>query len=144
MTHILRITIATTMAGLFAAASLSAQTPSPTVPGPSKVVGCVERADQVMPATAGTTVDSLSFVLINPPQSTGGTPGTPSGSTERTVTFRLDGDVNALNPHVGHKVEVTGVVQPAAATDASDPASPANAPTLKVETITLVAETCTP
>jgi hypothetical protein len=71
-----------------------------------------------------------------------GTSGT--GAVARGNSYRLDGDVDALNPHVGHKVEVTGTIQaPTAPTaDSVEPASPAAASRLKVDHIKMVSETC--
>jgi len=115
------------------------------------VIGCVERADQVSgPSTAGTTVDSLSFVLIHAmkvgaasqPDAVG-TKGTPAPEAGKGATYRLDASMAKLNPHVGHKVEITGSLQsaaPAAAT--TDPAAAANAPRLTVDTVKMMSETC--
>jgi hypothetical protein len=71
-----------------------------------------------------------------------GTSGT--NPVARGNSYRLDADIKTLNPHVGHKVEVTGTVEaPAAPTaEAADPSSPAAASRLKVDRIKMVAETC--
>lgn len=141
----------------FACASvlrLDAQTPagaqSRTSPGKISVTGCVERADQMSaPSAPGTTVDSLSFVLIHATKA--GAAGRPdavstTGTTrdaEKGSTYRLNADVSKLNPHVGHKVEVTGSLDAAPAVDASvDPTSAANAPKLTVDTVKMLSETC--
>ena len=104
------------------------------------ITGCVERADQVASptATVGTTVDSLTFVLRTPPPSeTAGTSGTrPAGDKG----YRLDGDVAKLNPHVGHKVEISGFVTEPAAT--SGAASSGEGPKVKVDSIKMLSETC--
>jgi hypothetical protein len=116
--------------------------------GEITLTGCVERADQVSAAvTAGTTVDSLSFVLMKATKGTAadaraaGTSGTPA-STEKGSMYRLDAEVATLNPHVGHKVEVTGtfVTPNAAAANTADPSSAANAP--KVNRVKMLSETC--
>ncbi|HZR22903.1 MAG TPA: hypothetical protein VFA59_04890 [Vicinamibacterales bacterium] len=111
------------------------------------VSGCVERADQLQSASATTTVDSLSFVLIKP---TVEKPIATSGSSEITADpksptsdrmYRLDAPVEQLNLHVGHKVEVTGTI----ADNATAPAgagSTTNAPRLKVESVKMVDATC--
>jgi len=114
------------------------------------VTGCVERADQIIPGgTPSNTVDSLTFVLIDPTGTAAdagrgavGTGGTmPSAKTPRI--YLLDGEISQLNPHVGHKVEMTGALAAAVpAGPKSDSVSAANAPTLKVEKIKMVAETC--
>jgi hypothetical protein len=136
-----------------AIAGLAAQTTSTATTGGSAptnagdkitISGCVERADQVAPpASAGTTADSLSFVLISTPPERVGTTGS-AGAENRGASmdkgYRLDAEVGKLTPHVGHKVEIAGtVVEPAAATGA---ASAANGPKVKVDSIKMVAETC--
>ena len=147
----------TAVAVCVAAAGLVAQTTSTATAGTSSahrsgskagdkitVSGCVERADQVASSTApGTTVDSLSFVLINTAPQTAGTSG-GAGAARREASmdkgYRLDADVAKLNPHVGHKVEITGrVVEPATTNGA---ASSANGPKVKVESIKMLSETC--
>jgi hypothetical protein len=146
----------TAVAVCMAIAGLAAQTTSTATTGGSAptnaskagdkitISGCVERADQVAPpASAGTTADSLSFVLISTPPERVGTTGS-AGAENRGASmdkgYRLDAEVGKLNPHVGHKVEIAGtVVEPAAATGA---ASAANGPKVKVDSIKMVAETC--
>jgi hypothetical protein len=138
---------------LVAAAALAMQTSSTQVE-PQRataaadrvtVTGCVERADQMQqPSTTGTTVDSLSFVLVKakdtnnePPTATGTTGATrTAGATESDPRlYRLDAAVEKLNPHVGHKVEITGTVSGATA-DVGTPAK------LKVEEVKMISSTC--
>src|SRR5206468_12728423 len=77
---------------------------------PTTVTGCVERADQLQSAGAETTtVDSQHFVLIRAQSSSGkataaATPKATTGSLG--PMYRLAGDAQKLNPHVGHKVEI--------------------------------------
>lgn len=131
-----------------AALALMAQTTAQQNPSPAKspdkitITGCVERADQMNAAgTLGTTLDSLHFVLINIPTETAGTSGTKAGATpSMDKGYRLDAEVDKLNPHVGHKVEITGYVDAAAATNAA--ASAVNGPMVKVQTIKMLSETC--
>jgi hypothetical protein len=134
--------------------ALQAQAPTSTetnrtIPGEITVTGCVERADQMSATgTAGTTVDSLSFVLIHAARGTAadlrvaGTSGTEADM--KGSTYRLDADISKLNPHVGHKVEVTGTLDAAATTTAgsTDPSSAGNAPKLKVDVVKMMSETC--
>jgi len=134
-----------------AAAALAAQTttatpqPQTSTKTPEKITitGCVERADQMASAgasTLGTTVDSLSFVLVDKPASgTAGTTGV-KGSASTDKGYRLDADVAKLNPHVGHKVEISGYVDEPAATNGA--ANSVNGPKVKVESIKMIAETC--
>jgi hypothetical protein len=133
-----------------AAAALAAQTTTATpqqqttaekkTPDKITITGCVERADQVQGAsTVGTTTDSMHFVLISIPTSEAvGTSGSSPASMDKG--YRLDGDEKQLNPHVGHKVEITGFVDEAAAT--SGAASAANGPMVKVQSVKMLAETC--
>jgi hypothetical protein len=139
--------------GLFAQTRSSA-TPTPppdqrssTEANHVTVTGCVERADQVQPAAATTTVDSLSFVLIKPkaekPTGTTGTTevGSDANGANSDRMYRLDASVDQLNPHVGHKVEITGTV----ADNMTAPAgagSSTNAPRLKVESVKMLEPTC--
>lgn len=106
------------------------------------ITGCVERADQMtQTGTLGTTVDSMSFVLINLPTGAVGTSGAAGASAAPSEKgYRLDADAAKLTPHVGHKVEISGFVdEPATTTGA---AASANGPKVKVESIKMIAETC--
>ena len=136
-----------------AAAAIAAQTTTATpqqqtsskTPEKITITGCVERADQMASpgaSTLGTTVDSLSFVLVDmPPSGTAGTSGVKGNTAASTDKgYRLDADVSKLNPHVGHKVEISGYVDEPAATNGS--ANSVNGPKVKVETIKMIAETC--
>jgi hypothetical protein len=111
------------------------------------VTGCVERADQMAGNAATTTVDSLTFVLIkSQPEKPTGTSGTSSrqsavDSPQSDRMYRLDGQQDELNPHVGHKVEISGTVAetptaPAGATSST------HAPRLKVESVKMLEPTC--
>jgi hypothetical protein len=136
------------------AVSLQAQAPTSAqtnraIPGEITVTGCVERADQMAAATtAGTAVDSLTFMLIHAEKGTAdevkaaGTSGAKDDA--RGTSYRLDADVPTLNPHVGHKVEVTGTLDAPAAPAAKsvEPPGPASAPRLKVDHVKMVSETC--
>ena len=135
------------------AIAVQAQAPSGreanrTTPGEITITGCVERADQVSaPVTAGTTVDSLSFVLIRATKGTAadaraaGTSGTQA-STEKDSMYRLDAEVSKLNAHVGHKVEVTGTLVAAIDSTVKSTDPSASAPRLKVDRVKMLSETC--
>ena len=144
---------------LLAAAGLAAQTSTTTSPRNTSatdrvtVTGCIERADQISQTGAlGTTLDSLDFVLIKTnagrtaaPTTPKGTSGTSAASADTTLAgrlYRLDGNAKTLNPHVGHKVELTGaIVQPGASQpDTSDPL--AGAPKMRVNAVKMLAPTC--
>ena len=150
-----------TRSGLFAvlacatAVTLSAQTP----PAPAEqsqpssgmqkkdsvtVTGCLERSkDSASPTGttgAGSTEmkDTTKFTLNNvTPASATGTAGT-SGSASTASSYRIDGDDAKLTPHVGHKVEITGTV------DSRSAGAGAGSPKLKVDSVKMVAASCTP
>jgi hypothetical protein len=121
-----------------------------TSPGAITVTGCVDRADQHSAAGATTTVDSLSFVLTHASRDGKAAASAPApaatndAKAESGSTYRLDGAIATLNPQVGHKVQVTGTIEASTAgtSGSTDPASPANAPRLKVESVKMLAETC--
>jgi hypothetical protein len=109
------------------------------------VSGCVERADQMQSAAATTTVDSLSFVLIKPtagkPIGTSGAVDVGSDAANSDRMYRLDAPIEQLNPHVGHKVEITGTVVDSATAPAGAGSS-TNAPRLKVDSVKMLDPTC--
>ena len=135
-----------------------------------RLVGCIERADQLMSAggnTLATTVDSLDFVLIRAQEASAssratGTSGTAPAATSAPETsgptasksaaalgemFRLDAATEMLNPHVGHRVEVVGTrnapaASAGAAAQTKEP-SLATAPLVRVQNVTMISETCT-
>jgi hypothetical protein len=112
------------------------------------MIGCVDRADQLNAANPGTTADSLSFVLTHASRDGKAASSTPTADTRASAVepgsiYRLDGTVAMINPHVGHKVQVSGTVEAIAGTSGgTDPASAANAPQLKVDSIKMLGETC--
>ena len=60
--------------------------------------------------------------------------------------YRLDGDTALITPHLNHQVRVVGTIQqsnasPTGAANAA-PGSTASGPTLKVDSVTMVAATC--
>jgi hypothetical protein len=132
-------------AAFVAQATTSAPQPQTPTKAPEKITitGCVERADQMAAAGAvGTTTDSLHFVLTSiptEPVATTGTKGASAPSMDKG--YRLDADVAKLNPHVGHKVEITGFVDEPA-TPTAGTATSVNGPMVKVQTIKMLSETC--
>jgi hypothetical protein len=73
-----------------------------------------------------------------------------SGSTSARATastYKLDADDSKLTAHVGHKVEVTGTVEGSGSTSAtasptSASASSTSEPTLKVQSVRMIASSC--
>jgi hypothetical protein len=126
------------------------------------LTGCIERADQI--AAAPAAADSQTFVLIKAESpvsaapgavGTTGTAATAGTSAPAGSTYRLDGDMAKIAPHVGHRVEITGSFeQPTGTTivgarpDPNNPGAPANplaasvAPRLKVDSIKMIADLC--
>jgi len=146
------------------AASLVAQgTPEQTSSSsksnaPVTVTGCLQRATEPG-GTAGTTGTSASragetkFILTNaaPGSSSGSTTGTAgSSAAAMSSQYRLDADDSKLSPHVGHKVEVTGTIDQASSSSGSTAnppssagsASSMSAPKLKVDSVRMIASTC--
>jgi len=115
------------------------------------VSGCVQRAPQSATTgtsgTAGAASSSTAtkFVLTNASMSTSGTAGTAGAAPPSTAVaseYRLDADDAKLTPHMGHKVEISGTVEPPTSSTQPPAASAANAPTLKVDNVKMVATTC--
>jgi hypothetical protein len=161
--------IASALAITVGTAGLLAQDPAQTQKSADQkkvtVLGCIERADQVMSReNLATTVDSLDFVLMKAdkpdaaqPTGTAGANAAPADKEKGFgIAYRLEGDIDTINPHVGHRVEVVGSVAAAApqggpgttgavGTAGRVPAGadvPADAPVLKVESVKMIASTC--
>jgi hypothetical protein len=126
------------------------QTPPSSSAKSITVSGCIQKAEQPTStsATAGATrgASEVKFLLTNAAMSATGTTGT-AGTTPPTTAvaseYRLDADDAKLTPHVGHKVEITGTVEPAAAVPPQAPAaSAANSPKLKVDNVKMIATAC--
>ena len=117
--------------------------------GKITVVGCVERADQVLSrASLGTTVDSLSFVLMKAEEGKASEqPQPPAVQQSEGKTYRLEGDADTIKRHVGHRVEITALKSPDSPVGTSgradaEPSSVAPPPVLKVESVKLLSSTC--
>jgi hypothetical protein len=133
--------------------------------------GCIQRnapANATTPGATGTAGSAAgAFVLVNATKSMGnagaapnaaapatGAAGRPSASPSSAAigpTYRLDAEDSKLSPHVGHKVEISGTVEEgssanaaAAPSAAASNASSANVPKLKVDSIKMMAASCTP
>src|SRR6516225_1818815 len=149
------------IAAVVCAASLgaAAQTPSQTTPTRSSsqsaakqvtVTGCVQRAS-ASPAgatgttgTAGASSSEPSFILTN--ASSGSSSSAAPGATGTSGTpssYRLEGDDAKLTPHIGHKVEITGELDSMPSSSApAGSSSSASAPKLKIDTVRMVAASC--
>jgi len=136
-------------------ASSSQRSSSQSAANQITVTGCVQQARQAPTGTTGSTTPSSSnetkFVLTNAAMGSGGssstpgaagTAGSPPSSTAVASEYRLDADDAKLTAHVGHKVEITGTVEPARSATQPPAASAANAPKLKVDNVKMIATTC--
>ena len=112
------------------------------------VTGCVQRAAEGAIGTTGTTGATVTkFILAKAslkPDQMAGTTGTTAAPPATAIAseYKLDTDESKLSAHVGHQVEVTGEIEPPSMSEQKPPASAANAPTLKVTTVKMVAATC--
>jgi hypothetical protein len=152
------------MAAAFACAtavSTAAQTPSPSASKTDDktvtVTGCLQDGSATpagSPATAGfilanATIGSGSMPSSSSTVGTTGTAGTAASA--RGTSYVLQGHDADLKSHVGHKIEVTGTIEPKSKASASpDPAAaapgaPASAMNdrLTVSSVKMIAAECT-
>lgn len=133
--------------GVAIVASVTAQEPASRapVPNPDKdkvvITGCLQRAAQLPVGTTGAIGDTdvSKFILMKAATPSDTQPGAA------TRTYRLDADDSLLTTHVGHKVEITGTLEPAAPSTrvTGDPAPPpAAASKLKVTSVKMIAAAC--
>jgi hypothetical protein len=114
------------------------------------VSGCIAKAEAAQAPTgtagaggAGAAAKEAKFVLNDAALATSGAAGTAGApATSIASNYKLDGDDAKLTPHVGHKVEITGTVAEPKGTTEAPAASAANAPTLKVDSVKMVAPSC--
>jgi len=140
------------------------QTQSSASPKSITVTGCVQKAPESPTGTTGAAAASSAseakFLLTNISMSPSGTTGTagstsPSASASASTAsqYRLDTDDAKLTPHIGHKVEISGTVEPTASASGSERSTPpseprsaagasSSAPKLKVDTVKMVASSC--
>ncbi len=131
--------------GVFGQAGAPPQQPASSSMKAVTIGGCIQKAADAPTGTSGSAAASTKFLLTKAamtPAGATGTAGSPTPSTAVASEYRLDWDEAKLTPHVGHKVEITGSVVAAPATTQPPAASAANAPTLRVESIKMVASTC--
>ena len=98
------------------------------------VEGCIQRSasGSATPGAAGTagSASDSAFTLTSVAK--------PAGSSSAAAvasSYRLDADSSKLNPHVGHKVEISGTIEGDAKVAS---------PKLKVDNVKMLAATCTP
>ena len=130
------------------------------------VTGCLERAGSSTGATGTTgtagSSSSAGFILQNATMGSSGSSSSPSGSSSSTpstgatgtsgahgTTYQLEGETSKLSPHVGHKVEITGAPEGAsssssATTNPPSASASAGMHKLRVESVRMIASSCTP
>jgi hypothetical protein len=159
--------LTTTLAAFACAAVVSAQAPPPAQPPapPSAppaaqrppdtraasadnltVTGCVERSASASnaPGAAGNPAapggsESSRFILTKAMKPTG-TAGSSSAAPAPS-SYQLDADDSKLTAHVGQKVEIKGTIAERSSS-ASKGGSSSDAPRLKVDSVKMVAATC--
>jgi hypothetical protein len=168
-TGVIAATVCTFAIGLSAqstssSASSTTRQSSSTAADHITVTGCLQR--DTMSSSAGATGTSGSasasttsasgFVLNVSPSSssTGSTAGgtTAGGTTAGTSgtsasSYKLDSDESKLSPHVGHKVEITGTLDKStssstAPSGSTSSASSSMSPKLKVDSVRMIAASC--
>jgi hypothetical protein len=109
------------------------------------VTGCLERrtAASIAPGPAGAPAsnDAPAFVLTKVMRPTG-TAGSTSAAAP-PASYRLDADDSKLSGHVGEKVEITGMLAARADNPNASSAAGADGPRLKVDSVKMIAKTCT-
>ena len=101
-------------------------------------------------ANAAAAASTKTYFLNNAKMAADAGRERPTVGTSGLVAtgYRLDGDNALITPHLNHQVSIVGTVQssnasPAGAANAA-PRSTASGPTLKVESVTMVAAKCEP
>ena len=143
-----------------AAAPPGIQKPA-TLPAPAQakgntvtISGCIQDTPMVTagakPADAPAAPGSKTFYLNNATMAADAGRDRPAVGTAglSSTGYRLEGDDKLITPHLNHQVRIVGMVQSsnASATGAGNaaPGSTASGPSLKVESVTMVAAKCEP
>jgi hypothetical protein len=128
------LAVALTVVGAIASAASDISSAQATPQNAITVTGCVEKPDG--PATAASTAPNTAkgpaFMLTNVRAGGANEPAGTSG-TPNTAKYPLEADTSKLSPHTGHRVEITGTFQPNLN---------GAAPTLKVDSLRMIAATC--
>lgn len=116
------------------------------------VSGCIQDTPALAaaagaPAGAGQS-STKTFYLNNAIMAAdAGKPGSAVGTAGLSATgYRLEGDAATISPHLNHQVRIVGTIQSSSASPtgaaSAAPGSTAAGPTLKVESLTMVAAKC--
>jgi hypothetical protein len=133
------------------AAPAQSATGSPAKAGTITVQGCITPSVNAVSATpdavgtSGTSVSTATAFILATAMNPAGTSGSSAASSAPVASaYQLDVEDSKLIPHVGHKVEISGTVVATPPTTAAASARGATpSPTLKVETVRMIAATCT-
>jgi len=115
------------------------------------VAGCLTRAtSHAATGKAGAPTYVTTFVITNTGSGTSrliATSGTTGTRNSDSAAYRLDADYNQLYPHLGHIIEVVGVVQEQKNDDIASavgsPRSFLDLPKLRVESVKVLSSICT-
>jgi len=126
------------------AASAAAQAPQPASQADKSaaaakvtISGCIQTAAPAAgDAAASSTTAAPKFDLAMAKVVSEAPVGT-TGATLTATRYRIEGEEKTISPHLNHQVELTGTVTPATVT-----AGATTAPTLKVESLKMVAAKC--
>jgi len=141
-------------ASLAAQATQSTSPSASTPPAASAVVvqGCIEPSVNAVSATpdavvgtTGSVSTATAFILTGAMKPTG-TTGSSANAPSVESAYQLSVEDSKLIPHVGHLVEISGNLvspDPSSATAAASAKGAPAAPTLKVENVKMIKETCT-
>ena len=165
--------LTTTLVAIACAAVVTAQAPpTPQVPAPPPsqppapaqqareaksvpadsltAIGCLERKAEGSNATPGAigTAGAVGggapgFILTKVMKPTGTAGSSSAAAAPAAATYRLDADDSKLSGHVSHKVEITGTLAGRSADSNASKGGSDDAPRLKVESVKMIALTCT-
>jgi opacity protein-like surface antigen len=155
-----KVLMTTALAAVFTAtlAAQATQTPAPSPAAASSatannivVQGCVEPSVNAVSSTpdalkAGGSVSTATAFILTTDSKDDKPVGTSGSSASAAIapTYQLSVEDSKLIPHVGHKVEITGTVSNSRSSSAAATSGGGlpPAPTLKVENVKMIAETC--
>jgi hypothetical protein len=114
------------------------------------ITGCVQ--DTPMTAAAATTPApagqgaTTAYYLNNATMDSAKDRGAVGTSGLSATGYRLEGDTKLITPHLNHQVRIVGMVQSSSASPtgaaSASPGSTAAAPTLRVESVTMLSAKC--
>jgi hypothetical protein len=130
--------------------------PAPALPAPAQakgntvtISGCIQDTPMASAAAKAAAGATKTFYLNNAMAADAGRDKAAVGTSGLTATgYTLEGEDKLISPHLNHQVRITGVVQSSSASPtgaaSAAPGSTAAGPTLKVESVAMVAAKCEP